>query len=131
MRQSNSLHPILRTAFALFTFVTVYFLTEIPILELIGDRHLTLPVPLIAAGAAAIGVWANAADKRRSTRIALCTALGSAILGGIGLVAGFVGPLIFAPQANQGPLLGIFITGPLGFVLGAMLGFTFALLRKP
>ena len=48
-------------------------------------------------------------------------------LGGIGFLAGFVGPVIFMPQANQGPLLGIFITGPGGFLLGliggAILGF--------
>lgn len=31
----------------------------------------------------------------------------------LGLI-GFVGPLIFTPDANQGPLLGIFITGPIG-----------------
>jgi hypothetical protein len=35
---------------------------------------------------------------------------------------GFFGPLIFTPDANQGPLLGIFITGPLGFVLGGIGG---------
>lgn len=40
------------------------------------------------------------------------------LLGGIGFAAGFFGPMIFAPGANQGPLLGIFITGPLGFLAG-------------
>ena len=43
------------------------------------------------------------------------------LVGGIGFAAGFFGPMIFVPGANQGPMLGIFITGPLGFVLG--LGF--------
>jgi len=45
-----------------------------------------------------------------------------AILGIIGFLCGFVGPVIFTPEANQGPLLGIFITGPLGFVLGGIGG---------
>ncbi|TGP66964.1 hypothetical protein EN858_34710 [Mesorhizobium sp. M4B.F.Ca.ET.215.01.1.1] len=45
-----------------------------------------------------------------------------AILGIVGFLGGFVGPVIFTPEANQGPLLGIFITGPLGFVLG-LVGF--------
>ena len=49
-------------------------------------------------------------------------ALGATILGGIGFCGGFFGPMIFAPDANQGPLLGIFITGPLGFVLGGIGG---------
>jgi hypothetical protein len=44
------------------------------------------------------------------------------ILGGIGFLIGFVGPVIFMPDANQGPLLGIFITGPGGFVLGLIVG---------
>ncbi len=45
------------------------------------------------------------------------------IIGAIGLVGGYVGPLIVTPGANQGPLLGIFFTGPIGFVLGSIGGF--------
>jgi hypothetical protein len=48
------------------------------------------------------------------------------IVGGIGFCAGFFGPLVFAPEANQGPLLGIFITGPLGALLGAIGGVVYA-----
>ena len=44
------------------------------------------------------------------------------VLGGIGFVLGFFGPLVLAPDANQGPLLGIFITGPAGFVVGTLAG---------
>ena len=40
------------------------------------------------------------------------------IIGGIGFLAGFFGPIFLAPEANQGPLVGIFITGPLGVLLG-------------
>lgn len=50
---------------------------------------------------------------------------GGCLLGGIGFVAGYVGPIIFMPESNQGPLLGIFITGPGGFVLGLLLGALF------
>ena len=52
------------------------------------------------------------------------------IMGVIGFVGGFVGPLIFTPEANQGPLLGIFITGPLGFVLGLVVGLMLSLRRR-
>ncbi len=44
------------------------------------------------------------------------------LLGGIGFAVGFVGPIIFLPDANQGPLLGIFITGPGGFLIGLIYG---------
>ncbi len=44
------------------------------------------------------------------------------VLGGTGLACGFIGPMVFAPEANQGPMLGLFITGPGGAVLGAFVG---------
>jgi len=37
-------------------------------------------------------------------------------------LVGFVGPMIFAPGANQGPLLGVLYTGPFGVVLGIVWG---------
>jgi hypothetical protein len=52
-------------------------------------------------------------------RVALRPAL---VLGGIGFITGFFGPMIFTPGANQGPMLGIFITGPAGFALGLIYG---------
>jgi hypothetical protein len=43
-------------------------------------------------------------------------------VGAISFSAGFFGPMVLDPGANQGPLLGIFITGPMGLVLGAVWG---------
>jgi hypothetical protein len=48
-----------------------------------------------------------------------------------GFAAGFIGPMVFAPDANQGPLVGIFITGPAGFALGAVLWAFCALFKLP
>jgi len=42
-------------------------------------------------------------------------------LGAAGFAAGFFGPMIFAPDANQGPMVGIFISAPAGAVLGFVL----------
>ena len=44
------------------------------------------------------------------------------VVGGIGFAAGFFGPMLLAPDANQGPLLGIFVTGPVGFLAGLAYG---------
>jgi hypothetical protein len=55
--------------------------------------------------------------------------VGAALVGGISFIAGFVGPIVFMPQSNQGPLLGIFITGPLGFALGGVLGAVYSWCR--
>jgi hypothetical protein len=52
------------------------------------------------------------------------------IVGSICFVIGFICPMIFMPESNQGPLLGIFITGPLGFIVGCILGFVFKFIHK-
>lgn len=56
-------------------------------------------------------------------------AVGAVVTGGLGFCAGFFGPLLFTPGANQGPLLGIFITGPLGLVVGGVAGGIYWLVR--
>lgn len=54
-----------------------------------------------------------------------CVTIGAIGLGSFGFCAGYYGPLYLSPGANQGPLLGIFFTGPLGFVLGAVGGWMY------
>ncbi|HUO44888.1 MAG TPA: hypothetical protein VMT94_08280 [Burkholderiales bacterium] len=44
------------------------------------------------------------------------------VLGAVGFACGYFGPIIFSPDANQGPLLGIFVTGPGGLIAGFVLG---------
>ena len=41
-------------------------------------------------------------------------------VGGIVFVAGFIGPIILTPEANLGPMTGIFL-GPVAFVIGTFL----------
>ena len=53
--------------------------------------------------------------------------LGTALLlGGTGLILGFFGPILIGvlvgSQANLGPLWGIFVLGPVGILLGAVIG---------
>jgi hypothetical protein len=62
----------------------------------------------------------------RSMSVSAAAGLGGLLLGGAGFVAGFLGPIVLNPGANQGPLLGIFLTGPGGAIIGAILGTIFA-----
>jgi len=52
-------------------------------------------------------------------------------VGGAGFLAGFVGPMVIDPDANQGPLVGIFLSGPSAFALGLLLCVVCRLLRVP
>ena len=51
---------------------------------------------------------------------------GTLLLGAVGLIIGFFGPLLVGvlvgSQANLGPLWGIFVLGPVGVLLGAVTG---------
>ena len=50
--------------------------------------------------------------------------LGGMILGGIGFMGGYCGPLVLAPEANQGPLLSLY-TGPAGALVGVVAGWAY------
>ncbi len=44
------------------------------------------------------------------------------LAGAAGFSLGFFGPMLLAPDSGNGPLLGIFITGPLGALTGGVAG---------
>jgi hypothetical protein len=74
----------------------------------------------------AIICWAFAlrghiAESRRRTTAAL---VGGVMLGGIGFAAAF--GLGILTNNSMAPVAGIFMTGPLGFVLGAIIGWLYA-----
>ena len=74
---------------------------------------------LIALG---IAVFVRKKTKNGSNGLVSSIIKGGLITGSICFVLGFFGPIIFTPNSNQGPLLGIFITGPLGFIAGLIGG---------
>ena len=79
-------------------------------------------VSLLCAVLAGRFLWTRTGDAARQRGLLAAMGSGALALGGIGFCAGFFGPLLLAPDANQGPLLGLFITGPLGFLLGGIGG---------
>ena len=81
--------------------------------------------------AAACLLFVFAGQRSRARHMLFCAAVGGASLGIFGFIGGFVGPIIFTPDANQGPLLGIFITGPLGFIVGFIGGLLVGALTAP
>jgi hypothetical protein len=51
-------------------------------------------------------------------------------VGAIAFLAGFIGPMLIAPDSNQGPLLGILYSGPIGTLVGVLWGVLRAQRRK-
>jgi hypothetical protein len=77
----------------------------------------------------AVGVL-NQRPAEQGGTVAWWCIVTTAVVGGISFLAGFVGPIVLRPDAPQGPLLGIFFTGPLGALAGAALGIVIGLIRQ-
>ncbi len=74
-----------------------------------------------------VGACLRSPDARARTIARWCATM-SVALGVVAFLIGFVGPIILSPDSPQGPLLGIFVTGPLGALAGAILGAIFGML---
>jgi hypothetical protein len=90
-------------------------------LSTLGGLIFWVPITLWLLTMSLLCWWSALSRDRTQSRAAVQSSwrVGWRV-GGIGLALGFVGPLLIYPEANLGPLLGILITGPLGFVLGAL-----------
>ena len=109
---------------------TYYFIYWLPfsLIPLGGQRWIASVVSLLCAVGAGWYVWRRLGEAHPG--LVTNTVLGAVVVGAIGFCGGFFGPMIFAPEANQGPLLGLFITGPLGFLLGGVGGCLWWLARR-
>lgn len=82
---------------------------------------------LLAMLCGLFALWGHVMDTRAILRSAL---MGGLTIGGISFALGFFGPMILTPKSNQGPMLGIFITGPIGFGVGLLVGAIVGCIRK-
>ena len=109
-----------------------YYLTFWLSLAFVPFEAYELAAPIVAllcAAAAGRYVWMSL-EPNVVGGIWRTTLLWAVVAGGIGFVVGFFFPIVFLPTANQGPMLGIFFTGPLGFMLGGVAGFIHALRQR-
>ena len=114
---------------AVFVYFFVYW---VPIALLLPTGFGWALVGTGVALAAAVYTWRWVWPRTQhfSGGLAAAVVMGALVTGGIGFAGGFFGPMILAPGANQGPLLGLFITGPLGFVFGAAGGAAYWFARR-
>jgi hypothetical protein len=117
----NDLPPLwLRLGLAATSFLVALLFANLFALLLFDGGLLASLLPPAVALYAAVYAWRKPGWLTRSRP---CRVLMYALVfGGIGFIAGFFGPIYLAPEANQGPLLGIFITGPGGFLFGLLYG---------
>ncbi len=80
-------------------------------------------VPAFTVAGLCLWYAVSAGNPQSEQRIA-CGLKVALVVGLIAFGIFFVGPAVVMPEANQGPLLGLF-AAPLGFALGAILGICF------
>lgn len=100
-----------------------YFIFWVPFSFIPGAQTITailIIVSLLIAVIIALFIWKK--TGKISNGLSNYILIGGIVFGSIGFFTGFFGPIIFDPSANQGPLLGIFITGPIGFLIGLVGG---------
>ena len=126
---NQTYHNLFRLALSCIGFLGVFFFMNIlfgaflPIPEAYGYIRSLISF-IIAIGAARL-IWIP--TERVKAPIATYGIIGAMVVGSIGFIGGFVGPIILRPDSPQGPLLGIFFTGPIGFIVGLVGGIIYGL----
>ncbi len=116
---------ILKPIVSLLMFLTVlFFISTILTITTSSPFWLSAALSLACASLAGWFAWKLVSGEKANTIIAVIS--GALILGGLCFIVGFLGPMAFAKDTNQGPLIGIFIAAPLGVVIGAISGYIYA-----
>jgi hypothetical protein len=114
------MQSLVRLFMSFVALVAAYFIVLVPLSALLRPGGPLVLLSLVCASVAAWVAWRYSGWVSEGLATAVVT--GAMVTGVTGFTAGFFGPMIVAPGANQGPMLGIFITGPLGAVAGAVGG---------
>ena len=116
--------PLLRIPVTLISAVASFYFVFWVGSAVLLPLHLPPWIPFLGSSLIALAVawyvWRHTAFHKAG--LVSSVVVGALTAGGIGFSVGFFGPLLLTPDSNQGPLLGIFLTGPLGFLIGAIGG---------
>jgi hypothetical protein len=116
---------VLKIIVTLLMFLTVLFFINTMLTITTGfSAWLSTALSFACAAMAVWFTWKLAAGKRTHGFVAVIS--GALILGGLFFTLGFLGPMVFAKDTNQGPLIGVFIAAPLGVIVGAIAGYVYA-----
>ncbi|MDH7445857.1 hypothetical protein [Aquimarina sp. 2201CG14-23] len=115
---------LLRTCLAIFVFITIYLFTYVVMTYITPETLITLIVSQSISILLAILSMMLVYKKtiHISNDLATHIVVGGFIVGPIVFFLDYFVPVIITPTSHQGPLIGVFIAGPIGFVVGLISG---------
>lgn len=126
-RKKRTVMNLTRSLIAtLATFAAFWYIYWVPFaitLEIVHGRFYWMWIIRVLGSMAAAAAVAQYTWRHKSLAPqgpVSCVILGAVVMGGVGFSAGWFGPMVFDP-GSQGPLAAI-ITGPFGFLVGAIGG---------
>jgi drug/metabolite transporter (DMT)-like permease len=109
--------------------IASFYIVALLVYLLIHDMNHSVPVSvlisLIITLLILIFLWKKTENGLVPKNLGPWMLIGGCAIGFIAFIFGFFGPMIFSPTSNQGPLLGILVTGPFGFLIGVIAGMLF------
>ena len=93
----------------------------------------SLVLGLFLATLLALAIWFVVRGQSQEARDRMRAACrGGLLFGGVALAIGFIGPILSSPNSTSGcgPLVGICFTGPMGFVMGVVVGLFWDLIAR-
>lgn len=120
---------VLKPVVSLLMFLVVLFFVR-TILSITAGYPAWLSTSFSLACAALAGWYAWKLVSGEKISVGASVISGALMLGSLCFIIGFLGPMAFAKDTSQGPLFGVFITGPLGVILGAIGGYVYAARQK-
>ena len=132
------MHPAIRILFSLVVSYAVALVLQLTSVAVLGPEAVTenstaiLIVQSVLAVAAGYIMWRTL--ETRAEGVVRSGLVWGVIVASVGVIVGFMGPQaigsITGNTDSQGPLLAIFITGPLGLLFGAFGGGMYAWMKK-
>lgn len=120
---------ILKPIVSLLMFLTVlFFISTILTITTSFPFWFGTTFSLACASLAAWFTWKLVSGEKTGVGIAVIS--GALILGGLCFIVGFLSPMVFSKDTNQGTLIGIFIAAPVGVIIGAIGGYIYASRRN-
>lgn len=119
------MNSILKPIVAFLMFLVVLFFIA-TILTIATDLPSRASVTLALVSAVLVGWYSWKLVAGEKVGVGVSVVCGALMLGGIGFIIGFLGPMIVAKDTSQGPLVGVFIAVPLGVIMGSIGGYFLA-----